>query len=71
MRSIEIKHSTEIVPRQYHILEDSEPCRLLEKQYGKIARKCVIYRGKSQILPNGIEYINVEECLKSLPRTVR
>ena len=62
----EIKHSAEIVPRQYHILEDEDQCQAVEQQYGKITRKCVIYRGESCILENGIEYLNVEEYLKSL-----
>lgn len=62
----EIKHSAEIVPRQYHVLEDEEQCGLVEQQYGKITRKCVIYRGPSCVLENGVEYLNVEEYLKSL-----
>lgn len=62
----EIKHSSEIVPRQYHVLEDEEQCKLVEQQYGPIIRRCVIYRGKSCTLEKGIEYLNVEEYLKSL-----
>ena len=62
----EIKHSSEIVPRQYHVLEDEEQCKLVEQQYGSITRKCVIYRGPSCVFENGVEYINVEEYLKSL-----
>ena len=62
----EVKHSAEIVPRQYHALEDEEQCRAVEQQYGTITKKCVIYRGKSYTLENGIEYLSVEEYLKSL-----
>ena len=62
----EIKHSAEITPRQYHVLEDPDPCRLIEQQYGKITKKSVIYRGKSRALENGIIYQNVQEYLKSL-----
>ncbi len=62
----EIKHSAEIIPRQYHVLEDPDQCRLIEKQYGKITKKSVIYRGKSRVLENGIVYQNVEEYLKAL-----
>ena len=29
-------------------------------------RKCVLYRGESEMLENGIEYKNVEEFLKEL-----
>ena len=64
--AFEVKHSAEIVPRQYHILEDEEQCQAVERQYGTITRKCVIYRGKSCTLENGIEYLNVEEYLRSL-----
>ena len=64
--TFEVKHSAEIVPHQYHILEDEELCRAVEQQYGRITRKCVIYRGESCTLENGIEYLNVEEYLKSL-----
>ena len=62
----EIKHSSEIVPRQYHVLEDAEQCALIEKQYGPITKKSVIYRGDSCVLENGIIYQNVEEYLKAL-----
>ena len=62
----EIKHSSEIVPRQYHVLEDAEQCSLLEQRYGRITRKIVLYRGKPCILDNGIEYMNVEEYLRGL-----
>lgn len=62
----EIKHSAGITPRQYHVLEDEDQCSLVEKQYGKITRKCVIYRDPSHTLDNGIEYLNAEEYLKSL-----
>lgn len=62
----EIKHSAEIVPRQYHVLEDAEQCALLEQQYGRITKKCVLYRGEPCVLDNGIEYLNVEEYLQRL-----
>jgi len=62
----EIKHSSEIVQRQYHVLEDEDQCSLVEQQYGKISKRCVIYRGKNLVLENGIVYQNVEEYLKSL-----
>lgn len=62
----EIKHSTEIVPMQYHVLEDEESCAALEWRWGKITRKAILYRGKSCKLDNGIEYQNVEEYLMQL-----
>ena len=62
----EVKHSSEIVQHQYHVLEDEEQCAFVEHQYGRITKKCVIYRGKSQKLDNGIVYLNVEEFLNAL-----
>ena len=62
----EIKHSDKVVPAQYRFLSYTEKQKATEFRYGKIVRKAVIYRGESTILDNGIEYINVEEYLKSL-----
>ena len=62
----EIKHSTEAVPRQYRTLLSSEECAAAEHIYGPITRKCVIYRGKTQLMDNGIQYMNVEEYLERL-----
>ncbi len=62
----EINHSREIVLDGYHVLEDEEQTKATERQYGKITRRCVIYLGKSSTPENGIEYLNVEEYLKSL-----
>ena len=62
----EIKHSTEAVSRQYRALLTPEDCAAAESIYGPITRKCVIYRGKSQLMDNGIEYMNVEEYLEKL-----
>lgn len=62
----EIKHSAEIVEHQYHVLEDEEQCELVEQQFGSIKKKCVIYRGESRVLDNGIVYQNVEEFLNAL-----
>lgn len=62
----EIKHSETIVARQYHVLDDAEACQILQQRYGTITRKCVIYRGQTTCLDNGIQYINVEEYLKGL-----
>lgn len=62
----EIKHSAEIVDHQYHVLADENECALVEKKYGTIIKKCVLYRGKPQKLENGIVYENVERYLKLL-----
>ena len=42
----------------------AEKIALTEAQFGKVVRKCVLYRGESQMLENGVEYKNVEEFLK-------
>lgn len=62
----EIKHAAAITPHQYHVLDDEEACSRTEQIYGPITKKCVLYRGKNTVLPNGIEYKNVEEYLKGL-----
>ena len=62
----EVKHSSKIAPRQYHVLEDDDLCREIQRRYGRIKEKSVIYRGKDCVLENGIVYRNVEDYLKSL-----
>ena len=52
--------------RQYHVLADEDECALVEKKYGRIIRKCVLYRGKPAALENSIVYENVEQYLKAL-----
>ena len=65
----EIKHSKEPFPAQYRHINDEEKIALTEAQFGKVVRKCVLYRGESQMLENGVEYKNVEEFLKGLADT--
>ena len=62
----EIKHSKEKANAQYRHLIDEEKLKSTEFRYGKIVKRCVIYRGENTCLENGIEYKNVEEYLKSL-----
>ena len=62
----EIKHSKQMVSTQYRHINNEEKIELTEAQFGKVVRKCVLYRGESQVLENGIEYKNVEEFLKGL-----
>ena len=62
----EIKHSREVVPRQYHALEDEELCADAERKYGPITTRSILYRGPDQTLSNGIIYRNVESWLKQL-----
>ena len=62
----EVKHSDEIVERQYSILADEEMCAAAEQKYGSIVGRNVIYRGAEKMLKNGIAYRNVEEYLSAL-----
>ena len=62
----EIKHSKEISPAQYRHINNEEKIALTEAQFGKNVRKCVLYRGESKVLENGVEYKNVEEYLKGI-----
>jgi hypothetical protein len=61
----EIKHSSEQVPEQYRHLENEEKSAMTSHRYGDIVGKYVIYRGKTDT-GGEIEYLNVEEYLKSL-----
>lgn len=59
----EIKHSDEIIEEQAKHLLDEGNISKTEQMYGKVVRKCVLYKGESGIASNGIEYKNVEEFL--------
>ena len=61
----EVKYSKEQVPAQSRHLKDEEKCAMTSHRYGEITGKYVIYRGESGSL-KGIQYLNVEEYLKSL-----
>lgn len=62
----EIKHSNQIVPMQTRYLTDEEKLTQTSKRFGKISKRCVLYRGEDTVLENGIEYRNVEKYLKNL-----
>lgn len=61
----EIKHSDKIVANQYRHLIDKDKCDKVSFKYGNITNKIVLYRGKKTKVED-IEYINVEDYLKSL-----
>ncbi len=63
----EVKYSKETVPDQYRHLADEEKCAMTAHRYGDILGKFVIYRG-SNTKEGDIQYLNVEEYLKSLGR---
>lgn len=64
-RIYEIKYSKEITAAQYRHLADDAKCAAAEHRFGAITGKHVIYRGEAAVA-DGIEYLNVEEYLKSL-----
>lgn len=61
----EIKYSQEINKEQFKNLIDFEKLSLTENKFGEIKNKYVIYRGVTKAYEN-INYLNVEEYLKSL-----
>ncbi len=62
----EIKHSLEAVPFQYRHLINEDKIALTEKRFGKITKKCVLYRGETIQSENDVMYKNVEEYLDEL-----
>jgi len=63
----EIKHSKEIVKEQARHLLDKDKCEHIERQYGDIVGKYVLYLGQGMNSDNGITYQNVEMFLEKLP----
>ena len=61
----EIKYSREAVKEQYRHLDDEGKCAMTTHRYGDIKGKYVIYRGEDSSYGD-IQYLNVEEYLKSL-----
>lgn len=66
-RIYEIKYSKEVVPNQYRHLIDAEKCAGTEHRFGIITGRYVIYRGEPSE-SDGIQYLNVEQYLKSLSK---
>lgn len=61
----EVKYSKEVVPQQYRHLVNSDKCAETEHRFGKITGRYVIYRG-APAESEGVQYLNVEEYLKSI-----
>lgn len=61
----EVKYSKEVVPQQYRHLVNSDKCAETEHRFGQITGRYVIYRGEPT-KSEGVQYLNVEEYLKSL-----
>ena len=62
----EIKHSQQYAPSQCRYLLDEAMLAQTESRFGKITKRCVLYRGAAFTASNGIVYENVEEYLKKL-----
>ena len=60
-----IKYNDEVYEEQYKHLEDEEKNKIVEHYFGKINKRCVLYRGKTKKV-NNIQYLNVEEYLLNL-----
>lgn len=60
----EIKHSDKVDKNQYRHLTDEEECALMERKFGDIVSKTVLYRGENLMTESGVQYRNVEEYLK-------
>ena len=59
-----IIHSDKVDKNQYTHLTDDKECTLMERKFGDIVSKTVLYRGENLITESGIQYCNVEEYLK-------
>ena len=64
-RIYEIKHSTEANEKQTLHLRDAEKRQIVEKRFGLISGKFVLYRGKDTFA-EGVQYLNVENFLCGL-----
>lgn len=64
-RIYEVKHSNEVAARQRRYLEDAQKCEMIEKIYGRITGKYVLYRGENVVVGD-VQYKNVEEYLLGL-----
>lgn len=64
-RIYEIKHSTEANEKQTLHLRDAEKRQIVEKRFGPISGKFVLYRGKDTFA-EGVQYLNVENFLCGL-----
>lgn len=66
-RIYEIKHSKERTEEQRRHLNDFVKCNSVEKKFGEIKGKYVLYRGETFNANREIKYINAAEYLNGLP----
>lgn len=62
----EISNTKEIAPKQYRKLMEETKTNQVEKRFGKITAKYILYRGDDYFDDDKIIYLNVENYLKSL-----
>lgn len=67
----EIKHSTSRVATQYRHLIDPDRCDYVERTYGRIVGRYVLYRGENAKTRKGVDYLNVENYLSRLPESAK
>lgn len=63
----EIKHSDQISDWQTKHLRDHNKIGYLNRYFGKVMERAVLYRGVTGITQGNIKYINANEFLESLP----
>lgn len=64
----EIKHSRTRSPQQYRHLVDPGKCETMERRFGSITGRFVLYRGEDFSCGDcGVVYRNVEDYLRTLP----
>ena len=67
----EIKHSTSRVATQYRHLIDPDKCDYVERTYGRIVGRYVLYHGENAKTRKGVDYLNVENYLSRLPESAK
>jgi hypothetical protein len=66
----EIKHSDQIVDKQYQHLRDEALCNQAESRFGEIVEKTVLYRGEDNDELLDIQYKNAARFLEALPGSI-
>ena len=65
--AFEIKHSGKAVPEQARHLRDAEKCASVQRRFGVLVGKYVLYLGEEMDVGDGVMYRNAETFLRNLP----
>lgn len=65
--AFEIKHSSKVVPEQARHLRDAEKCALVQRRFGTLVGKYVLYLGEEMDGGDGVMYRNAGTFLRNLP----